>query len=113
MFASGLNFNHRLYIETYVIHRFRQTGTQLLEQKNKCFLLVKSLKSYGAQPLFNHVLLFRFGTMRGSNLRRLAQHNKPEPEYTNFIPDNFTTGRRERDGSLPSTIQVNFYIFIN
>ena len=46
--------------------------------------------------------------MRASNLRRLAQHNKPEPEYTNFIPDNFPSSRRERDGSYPSTIQVNF-----
>ena len=47
--------------------------------------------------------------MRASNLRRLAQHNKPEPEYTNFIPDNFPSSRRERDGSYPSTIQVNFF----
>ena len=51
----------------------------------------------------------RFGTMRASNLRRLAQHNKPEPEYTNFIPDNFPSSRRERDGSYPSTIQVNYF----
>ena len=50
--------------------------------------------------------------MRGSNLRRQAQQ-KQEPEYTNFIPDNFaaapassTAGRSDRVSSL-STIQVN------